>query len=148
MSLQQRIESDLKDALRSADEVRKDAIRMLLSAMHNAQIASGKPLTDDDVVGLVQREVKQRRDSIEQFRAGKREDLAAKEEAEIAVLQAYQPEQLGADELRAIVREVIGAVGATGPGDRGKVMGAVMPRVKGRADGRQVSEVVSALLAG
>ncbi len=148
MTLKARIDTDLKDALRSGDEVRKTALRMLMAAVRNAEIAAQKELDDDGVIGLVQREIKQRRDSIEQFEKGGRADLVAKEQAEIAALEPYLPEQLSLDEIRAIAREVIASTGAAGPGDRGKVMGPLMGRVRGKADGKLVNQVVGELLGG
>ena len=145
--LKDQIEADLKDALRTSDEVRKTAIRMLMSAIRNAEIAAGKTLSDEDTVAIVQREIKQRRDSIDQFTKGNRPDLAAKEAAEIATLEKYLPEQVGDEELRAIAQEVIARTGAQGPSGRGKVMGPLMARVKGRADGRRVNEIVTELLS-
>ncbi len=148
MTLKARIDTDLKAALRSGDEVRKTALRMLMAAVRNAEIAAQKELDDDGVIGLVQREIKQRRDSIEQFEKGGRADLVAKEQAEIAALEPYLPEQLSLDEIRAIAREVIASTGAAGPGDRGKVMGPLMGRVRGKADGKLVNQVVGELLGG
>jgi len=148
VTLKARIDTDLKDALRSGDEVRKTALRMLMAAVRNAEIAAQKELDDDGVIGLVQREIKQRRDSIEQFEKGGRADLVAKEQAEIAALEPYLPEQLSLDEIRAIAREVIASTGAAGPGDRGKVMGPLMGRVRGKADGKLVNQVVGELLGG
>ncbi len=148
MSLKQRIPEDLKQAMRSGDERRKIALRMLQAAVHNAEIAQGHELDETGVVTVVRKEVKQRRDAIEQFQKGGREDLAAKEQAELTVLEAYLPEQLSRAEIERMAREVIAEVAARGPHDRGRVMGPLLQRIAGRAEGREVSEVVGALLAG
>lgn len=121
---------------------------MLMASVRNAEIAAQKELDDDGVIALVQREIKQRRDSIEQFEKGNRADLVAKEQAEIGVLEPYLPEQLSAEEIRVIAQEVIAAAGASGPGDKGKVMGPLMGRVRGKADGKLVNQIVGELLGG
>ncbi|HWO93972.1 MAG TPA: GatB/YqeY domain-containing protein [Dehalococcoidia bacterium] len=148
MSLEEKVAGDLREALRSRDQVRLSALRMLAAALHNARIGAGRDLADGEALAVVQREVKQRRDSIEQFRAGGRQDLVDKETAEIAVLEAYLPRQLGRDEIAQEARSIIANVGAAGPSDKGKVMGPLMERLRGRADGRLVNEVVTELLAG
>jgi len=148
VTLKARIDTDLKAALRSGDEVRKTALRMLMAAVRNAEIAAQRELDDDGVIALVQREIKQRRDSIEQFEKGGRADLVAKEQAEITALEPYLPEQLSVDEIRAIAEDVIASTGASGPGDKGKVMGPLMGRVRGKADGKLVNQVVGELLGG
>ena len=141
-SLKERIDADLKDAMRSKDELGTSVLRMLKSAVKYKEVEpGGHALEDGGVLAVIQTLIKQRRDSVEQFRAGGREELAAKEEREIARLQAYLPAQLSADELRAEVRAAIAQVGAKGPKD----MGAVM-KVQGRAEGKAVSEAVKAEL--
>jgi uncharacterized protein len=146
VTLRERIQSDITTAMRSGDALRRDTLRMAESAIYNAEKRDRRTYTDDEVAGLISREVKTRRESIEAFRKGGREDLAAREEAEIGVLAAFLPEQLGEAEIAALVDEAIGATGAAGPRDMGKVMGWLAPRTKGRADGRVVSQVVSAAL--
>lgn len=145
------IESDLRDAMRAGDAARRDALRLLRGAIKNAEIerraASSAPMTDAEIRAVIQRQIKQRRDSIEQFRAGGREDLAAKEEAEIAVFQRYLPAMMGADELRAAAETVIAESGATGPKEMGKVMPALLARVGDRAERGAVAAVVRELLA-
>jgi uncharacterized protein len=148
MTLQARIESAMRDAMRARDERRTGTLRMAMAAAHNRQIELGRPLTDDEVVDVLARQVKQRRESIEQFRSGGREEMAAVEEAEAAILGEFLPEQLPADELEALVRAAIAETGAAGPGDMGRVMGRVMPQVKGRADGKAVSDAVRRELSG
>jgi hypothetical protein len=146
MTLQQRIESAMRDAMRARDARRTATLRMAMAAAHNRQIELGRELTDDEVLDVLSKQVKQRRESIEQFRAGGREAMAANEEAEAAILAEYLPEQLPADELERIVRDAIATTGATSPTDMGRVMGAVMPATRGRADGRAVSDTVKRLL--
>ena len=148
MSLsQERIHEDLTASMRSGDTLRRDVLRMATSALYNVEKQNRRPLTDEEVAAVLAREVKTRRESVEAFRRGGREDLATKEEAEIAILQAYLPEQLSEDEVRELVAQAIGATGATSPRDLGKVMGWLSPRTRGRADGRRLSELVAQALA-
>ena len=132
----------MRDAMRARDERRTSTLRMVMAAAHNRQIELGRNLTDDEVVEVLGRQVKQRRESVEQFRAGGREERAEAEEAEAAILAEFLPEQLGEAELRAMVDEAVAQTGASSPADMGKVMGALMPRTKGRADGKLVSDLV------
>jgi uncharacterized protein len=148
MTLQTRIESAMRDAMRARDQRRTSTLRMAMAAAHNRRIELGRDLTDEDVVEVLGKQVKQRRESIEQFRAGGREEMAANEEAEALILAEFLPEQLSEDELAAIVDQAVGETGAAGPGDMGKVMGWLMPRTKGRADGKAVSELVRRRLGG
>ena len=148
MNFTETLADDLKNAMRARDALRTSTLRMLTAALTNARIATGKPLSEGDALTVVMKEVKQRRDSIEQFRQGGRQDLADKESAELAILEAYLPQQLGRDEVLAEVRAVIAVVGAAGPSDKGKVMGPLMEKLRGRADGRLVNEVVTELLSG
>jgi uncharacterized protein YqeY len=133
--------------MRSGDALRRDVLRMAQSAIYNVEKAKRTTLSEDDVLAVLTREVKTRRESIEAFRSGGREDLAAKEEAEIAILQGYLPDALTEDELRALVAEAIAATGAASARDLGKVMGWLSPRTRGRADGKVVSGMVAAALA-
>ena len=148
MTLKERIAADLKEAIRSGDERRKVALRMASAAVRNAEIAAGRELDDAGVLQVLQREIKQRRDSIEEFRKGNRPDLAEKEQAEIEVLQAYLPRQLSREEIVAAAQEVIAETGARGPGDKGKVMPVLIKRLAGQAEGRIINEVVTELLTG
>ena len=147
MSLQDRVQSDIAVAMRGGDGLRRDVLRMVTSAAYNVEKKQGKPLTDDEYLAVLSREVKTRRESVEAFRAGGREDLAAKEEAEIAILGEYLPQALSEDEIAALVREGIAATGASSARDMGKVMGWLAPRTRGRADGKRVSELVVQALA-
>ena len=133
--------------MRSGDAARRDTLRMALNAVQNVEKTSRKELSDDEVIGVLAKEVKTRRESVEAFRAGGRDDLAAKEEAEIAILQAYLPAALDEAAIRALVAEAIAATGAASPKDLGKVMGWLSPRTRGRADGKQVSGLVNEALA-
>jgi len=147
VSLRERILSDITAAMRSGDALRRDTLRMAESAIYNAEKRDRRTYSDDDVAAVLSREVKTRRESVEAFRKGGREDLASKEEAEIAILAAFLPEQLTEAEIELLVREAVAATGAAGPRDMGRVMGAVSPRTKGRADGRLVSQVAARVLA-
>jgi uncharacterized protein YqeY len=142
MTLQSRIESAMRDAMRARDERRTGTLRMAMAAAHNRQIELGRSLTDDDMVEVLGRQVKQRRESVDQFRGGGREEMAAAEEAEAAILTEFLPQQLSAEEVESLVSAAIAESGATGPGDMGRVMGRVMPQLKGRADGKAVSDAV------
>jgi uncharacterized protein YqeY len=137
----------MQAAIRERDELRRDTLRMVVSAAYNAQKQAGRELTDDEVLTVLAREVKTRRESVEAFSAGGRSEAAAKEQAEIGVISAYLPEQIGADELARIVAQAVDESGAQTVKDMGKVMAVLMPKVKGRADGKQVSALVSQELA-
>jgi uncharacterized protein len=147
MALKETLDAEMKSAMREKDALKLSVIRMLKSAIKYREIEVMKPLDDAGVLVVVASEIKRRRDSVEQYRAGNRADLADKEEAEIAVLQAYLPAQLGEDELRAKVDEAIATTGAKGPKDMGAVMKALLPEVQGRAEGKAVSDMVKARLA-
>ena len=141
------MQADITAAMRSGEALRRDTLRMAESAIYNAEKRDRRDYTDDDVAGILAKEVKTRRESVEAFRKGGREDLAAKEETEIAILATYLPEQLSETEIAALVEEAIATTGAAGPRDMGKVMGWLAPKTKGRADGRIVSQAVNASLA-
>ena len=147
MSLRERIQSDITAAMRSGDALRRDTLRMAESAIYNADTRDRRSYSDDDVASVLSREVKTRRESVEAFRKGGREDLASKEEAEIGILAAFLPEQLSDAEIAGLVDEAIAATGAAGPRDMGKVMGWLAPRTRGKADGRAVSQRVGTVLA-
>ncbi len=147
MNLQERIREELKEAVRREDRVRRSALRLILAGIRNAEIAQQRELDDAGVIDVLTKEVKQRRESIEAFRHGNRQDLVAQEEAELAVILEYLPEPMTREEIVALVQKTIAETGAKGPGDKGKVMGQLMPQVKGRAEGKEVSTIVSELLA-
>jgi uncharacterized protein YqeY len=147
VTLRERLQADTTAAMRSGDVLRRDVLRMVQSAVYNVEKAKRITLTEDDVTGVVTREVKTRRESIEAFRKGGREDLAAKEEAEIAILAGYLPESLTEDELRALVEQAVAETGAASARDMGKVMGWLSPRIRGRADGKVASGLVAQALA-
>ncbi len=155
MGLKEQLAADLKDAMRAGDAVRRDVLRSLLTAISNTEIArvnvkaedaSRQALAENDVLDVVQKQAKQRRESIDEYRKGGRPDLVAREEAELAIISSYLPQQLSRDEVTAAVREVIAETGASGPADKAKVMPAAIGRLKGRADGRLINEVVTELL--
>lgn len=147
MTLQDRIETAMRDAMRARDERRTQTLRMGMSAAHNREIELGRSLTDEDYVEILGKQVKQRRESIEAFRAGGREAMAANEEAEAAILAEFLPEPLSAEELESLIRAAIAESGASSPTDLGRVMGKVVPQTKGRADGKAVSDLVRQLLS-
>jgi uncharacterized protein YqeY len=144
--LKKKISDDVKQAMKSGDTVKRSILRMLLSSINNAEKAKQSPLDNSDVLGAIAKEVKRHQESIDAFKKGNRPDLVEKEEAEMVILQAYLPAQMNHDEVVAAVKEVIAAVGAQGPGDKGKVMKDLMPRLKGKADGKEINEVVTELL--
>ena len=146
-TLQGRIEAAMRDSMRARDEQRTQTLRMAMAAAHNQRIARGRDLTDDEVIDVLTKQVKQRRESITMYRDAGREDRAAAEEAEAAILTEFLPAQLSDDEISALARTAIAEAGASSPADMGRVMGRLSPQTKGRADGRRVSEIVSRLLA-
>ena len=147
MSLKEQLANDLKDAIRQRDDSRKIAIRMSISAIKNAEIERGAALSEADILTIVSREAKQRRESIAEFEKADRRDLVEKERAELEVLQSYLPAQVSRDEIAEAAREVIAEVGAGGPRDKGRVMPVLIGRLAGRAEGREINEVVTELLA-
>jgi len=147
VTLSSRLQDDLTHAIRDRDELRRDTLRMVISAAYNTSKAAGRDLTDDEVIQILTREVKTRRESVEAYTNGGRPEAAAKEQAEIQIISAYLPEQLGEDEINRLVKETIDEVGASSPRDMGKVMGALTPKTRGRADGKVVSAAVAKELA-
>jgi len=141
-SLKDQVQADLADAMRNKQEVRKSSLRMLIAAIKNQEIEARKPLDDDAVNAVIQKQVKQRRESIAEFEKGGRMDLVEKEAAEMAILEAYLPEQAGAEEIEAAVVKAIAETSASGPRDMGKVMPQLTKQFAGRADGRAISEAV------
>jgi hypothetical protein len=142
MTLADRLQEDLHRALRAGDSLRVSTIRLARAAIHNASIGRGRPLTDSEIEEIITREMKRRREAIEAFAKGGRDDLVQKETLELAILSEYLPPQLSEADLRTIVAEAVAQVSAAGPQDMGRVMGAVMPKVKGRADGGLVNRLV------
>jgi uncharacterized protein YqeY len=148
MALKDQLDADLKSAMRDKDAVKLSVVRMLKSAVKYREIELMKPLDDAGVLQVISSEIKRHKDSVEQFRAGNRQDLVDKEEAEIVILQAWLPPQLTEAEVRAKVDEAVIRVNAQGPKDMGAVMKALLPEVQGKADGKLVSELVKARLSG
>jgi uncharacterized protein YqeY len=148
MSLEQRLREDLEAALRARDECRKSVIRMALADIVNAEVAHGGDLDDAGVVAVLQKQAHRRRDTIDELRQVNRPDSLAAEEAELAILETYLPTLLSREEIAEEARQVIAEVGATGMGQMGPLMGQLMSKLKGRADGCLVNEVVRELLSG
>jgi len=142
MELREKIDADTKAALKSGAKEKVSTLRMLNASLKNKQIDKRRPLTEEEVVETIRSLIKQRRDSIEQFTKGNRPDLADKETAEVAVLEAYLPVQMPREELEAMVRDAVAQTNAQGARDMGKVMKALIPMVAGRADGKLLSELV------
>jgi uncharacterized protein YqeY len=147
LTLAERLQAELKDAMRARDELRRETLRMALSAAQNAEKAARRPLTDDEMLSVFTREVKSRRESIDAYEKANREDLASKERAEAAILAEFLPQQLTEDEVRDMVRAAIAETGASSARDIGKVMGLLSPRTRNRADGKTVSAMVAQELA-
>ena len=145
--LKKKLSDDLRQALRQGDKVRRSVIRLVMAAINNAEIARQATLNDADIYGVIAKEIRQRKESIEAFKLGKRQDLVAQEEAEMAILQEYLPQQMTREEIIAEARRVIDEVGAQGAKDKGKVMPKLIAQLKGRADGREINAVVTELLA-
>ncbi|MBW8010914.1 MAG: GatB/YqeY domain-containing protein [Chloroflexi bacterium] len=146
MSLKTDLENALKDAIRAKDEVIKSTLRLALSAIKLVEVEKQTSLEDDAIISVLQKEVKSRRESIEDAKHAERPELIRAAEAEITVLEKFLPQALSAEELEALVKEVIVEVGASSPADMGNVMKSVIPRLQGRADGGQVSKLVTQLL--
>jgi uncharacterized protein len=156
MTLKDQLNADLRDAMRAGEETRKSTLRLLITAIRNAEIppegaaqdAGRLDLDDDGVLAVVRREVKQRRDSIDAYGKANRQDLVAKEEAELAILATYLPAQMSRDEIETVARTIIQRVGASGPADKSKVMPVIMGELRDKAEGREINAVVTELLAG
>ncbi|MGD9394405.1 MAG: GatB/YqeY domain-containing protein [Dehalococcoidia bacterium] len=145
--LQQKLTDDLKQAMKAGDTVKRSVIRLVMAAVKNAEIAKQKALEDADILGVIAKEIRQRKESIEAFKEGNRPELAANEEAEMAILEAYMPAQMSRDEIVDAARQVIKEVGAESIRDKGKVMPQLIAKLKGKADGREINEVVTELLS-
>ena len=148
MTLRDRLEAAMRDAMRARADQRVQTLRMALAAAHNRRIAVGRDLSDEEVVEVLTKQVKQRRESIEMYRSAGRDERAAAEEAEAGILAEFLPQQLDEAAVEEMARVAIVETGASSPADMGRVMGRLSPQTKGRADGRVVSDVVRRLLAG
>jgi len=146
-STKDKLDRDMKQAMRDGDTVKRDTLRLVLSAIQNAEKAKLEELAESDVIGIVAKEARQRQESIEAFRQGDRPDLIAVEEAELAIIQVYLPEQASREEVVEFARKVIAEVGAESPRDKGKVMPRLVTEFKGKADGRVINEIVTELLS-
>ena len=138
----------MRASAKAQDAIPRDTLRFALAAIHNEEVAKRRDLTDDELLGVLAKQAKMRRESIEAFEKGGRAELVAKEQAELRVIEGYLPQQMGRDEIAALAKAAIAETGATSPADQGKVMQKVMPQVRGRAEGKLVAEVVGALLRG
>jgi uncharacterized protein YqeY len=147
MALAEKIKTDLEQSLRKNDKLRVSVLRLVLSSLHNAEIAQQKTLDDDGILVVIDKEAKMRRESIEAFEKGNRPDLVDKEKTELAILMEYLPEQMSRDQIVAAAQKVISELGASSPKDKGKVMSQLMPVLRGKAQGQEVSEVVNELLS-
>jgi uncharacterized protein YqeY len=147
MNLKDRLAADLKEAMRGRDERRKTAIRLVIAGVKNAEVAEGKALDDAGVLKVISKEVRRHRESIEGFQKGDRQDLVDGEEAELAVLLSYLPPAMSREEIVKAARDAIAQAGARGPADKGKVMPVLISQLAGRAEGREINEVVTELLA-
>ena len=148
MTIPDKLREDLKESILRRESNRVTILRLLLSEIKNAEISSRTTLSDDKVIDVISTEVKHHRESIEAYKKGNRDDLVALEEQELSLLLSYLPEQIGNDEIIVIVHETISAVGAMGMNDRGKVMSQLMPQLKGKANGKEVSDIVNGILLG
>ena len=146
MTMKTRLTDDMKQAMRDKDTLKRDVIRYLRSEVRNQEIRDQKDLDDAGVIQVLSRQAQQRRDSIEIYRDADRRDLVDKEESELSVILSYLPQQMTQEEITALVQRVVAEVGASGPADMGKVMGAIMPQVRGKAEGREVNAIVQQTL--
>ena len=147
MSLREQLQRDLQDAMRARDAHRKSALRMVLTTIQLAEVESPRALEDGEVLELIRKEVKRREEALEMMREAGREDLVSDEAPQLALLQAYLPAQMSEEDVRELAQAVVDEVGASSPRDMGKVMGALMPRLQGQADGRMVNQIVRDLLS-
>jgi len=147
MTIKEKLQQDLKESLKKKDTIRLNTVRSIINAIKNKEIDLRKELTEDEIYGILNTLAKQRRESIEQYEKGGRQDLVEQEKRELEIILEYLPEQLSDEEIEKIVKETIEEVGASSIKDMGKVMKAVMPKVKGRADGKKVNEMVKKFLS-
>jgi uncharacterized protein len=148
MSIKERLRVEMKESLKAGEKLKLSTIRMLLSEIGNAEIAKRGELSDDELLLVVSREARRRKEAIEEYQKAGRQDLVDKESFEHSVIESYLPRQLDDDEIQHIIEDTVKEVGGTSPGDLGKVMSAVMPRLKGKADGRKVNRMVRERLGG
>lgn len=148
MSIQETIRTEMTTAWKAGDTIRRDALRLLIAALENARIEAGRPLEDTDTIRVLQKEAKQRRDSITEYDKAGRSDLSAKEQQELDVITTFLPTQLSDDEIRELARGVIAETGASGAGDVGKIMRPLIAKIAGRADGGRVNQIARELLGG
>ena len=146
VALRQKLSDNLKQAMKGGDKIRRSVIRSVIAAIKNTEIARQADLDDTDILGIIAKEARQRRESIEAFKLGNRQDLVAQEEVELAILSEYLPRQMTRGEIVVAARQVIEGIGAQGPGDKGKVMPQLIAQLKGSADGREINAVVTELL--
>ena len=146
MGIKENLDEDLKSAMRDRDELRRSVLRVVRSEIHNEEINLRRELDEEGILGVISSQVKRHRESISEFRKGNRDDLVGREEEELNVLLAYMPKQLEQHEILVLAREAVNASGAQCPGDKGKVMGRLMPQVKGKADGNIVNSIVTEIL--
>jgi len=146
--LTEKLMGDLKEAMKARDKTRLSVIRQVRAQVKNSEIAKQQALDDSDILGVISKEAKQRRESIGEFKKADRQDLVAQEEAELAILLEYLPQQMSREEIVTAARRMIDEIGAVGPGDKGKVMPRIVAELKGKAEGREINEVVTELLGG
>ncbi len=146
MTMKSRLDDDLKQAMRDRDALRRDVVRYMRSEIRNEEIRTQKELDDEGVIQVLSKQAQQRRDSIEAYTGADRQDLVEKERSELSVILSYLPRQMTGDEITDLVQQVVAEVGASGPADMGKVMSAIMPQVRGKAEGREVSSIVQQTL--
>lgn len=142
----EKIQADLRQALKAKEEIRVSTLRLLLAEVHNREIQKQAKLKDEDVVAVIRQQLKLRQEAIEAYQKGNRDDLVKKEQKELEILSKYLPQKISPEELEKIIRQTISEVGAGGQEDFGKVMGAVMVKIKGRAEGKEVAEIVKKLI--
>lgn len=148
MDLKSRLNQDLKEAMKAKDEVRLRTVRMLLAAIKNFEVEQMRPVTDEEILQIMSKEIKKRQEAIEMYEKGNRQDLAQAERLEVQIIQSYMPQQMGEGEIRELAKKIITELGLSSPKDVGTAMKAIMPHVKGRADGKLVNKIVSELLGG
>jgi len=146
--MKRQIQDDLKQAMKAGDSLKTGALRMLLAALTNKEKEKGEELADEQIQQVIATEAKKRKEAAEAFEKGGKSEMAEQEKKELEILQAYLPEQMGEEEIRKLVKEAIAKTGASSPQDMGKVMAALMPQTKGKADGALVSQIVKEQLAG